>query len=95
MGKPPTPVATCQACHGLNGVGIMGIYPTLSGQHADYLERSLAEYRAGGRRNGIMAPFAAQLKAEDIKAVAEYYASQRPSLQVIPRPTSRYSAAVR
>jgi cytochrome c553 len=83
-GMPPA-VATCAACHGRNGVGIMGIYPTLSGQHADYLEHSLTAYRSGARKNGIMAPFASQLKPEDIKQVAEYYAAQKPALQTVPR----------
>jgi cytochrome c553 len=83
-GMPPA-VATCAACHGHNGVGIMGIYPTLSGQHADYLEHSLTAYRTGARKNGIMAPFAAQLKPEEIKQVAEYFAAQKPALQTVPR----------
>jgi cytochrome c553 len=81
----PPAVATCAACHGRNGVGIMGIYPTLSGQHADYIEHSLTAYRTGARKNGIMAPFAAQLKPEEIKQVAEYYAAQKPALQTVPR----------
>ena len=95
VGNAPAPVATCQACHGRDGVGIMGTYPTLSGQHADYLEQALAEYRAGSRRNGIMGPFASQLKPEDIKAVAEYFSKQRPALETLYRPTSRYSAAAK
>jgi cytochrome c553 len=81
----PAAVATCAACHGHNGVGIMGIYPTLSGQHADYLEHSLTAYRTGARKNGIMAPFASQLKPEEIKQVAEYFAAQKPALQTVPR----------
>jgi len=32
-----------------------------------------------------MAPFAAQLKPEEIKEVAEYYAAQKPALQTVPR----------
>ncbi len=83
-GMPPA-VATCAACHGHNGVGIMGLYPTLSGQHADYLEHSLLAYRTGGRKNPIMGPFASQLKPEEIKQVAEYYAAQTPALQTVPR----------
>jgi cytochrome c553 len=93
VGEAPATVATCQACHGRDGVGIMDIYPTLSGQHVDYIERALSEYRSGDRRNGIMAPFAAQLKPEDIKAVAEYFARQKPALQTVPRRASRYAAA--
>ena len=92
-GDMPAAVATCSACHGRDGVGIMGIYPTLSGQHADYLEHTLEQYRKGGRRNGIMAPFANQLKEADIKAVAEYFSKQKPALQTVPRRKTVLSAA--
>jgi cytochrome c553 len=85
VGTPPAAVATCQACHGPVGVGIVGIYPTLTGQHADYLEHALESYRNGGRKNGIMDPFAAQLKPEDIKAIAAFYAKQKPALQTLPK----------
>jgi cytochrome c553 len=95
VGEPPAAAATCQACHGRDGVGIMGIYPTLSGQHADYLERALDEYRKGERRNGIMAPFAGQLKPEDIKAIARYFSKQKPALQTESRPTLPVSASAR
>ncbi len=84
VGTAPAAVATCQACHGREGVGIMGLYPTLTGQHADYLEQSLKEYRSGARKNGIMAPFASQLKPEDIRIVARYYAAQKPALKTVP-----------
>jgi cytochrome c553 len=84
VGAVPAAVATCQACHGRDGVGIMGIYPTLSGQHADYLEHSLNDYRKGARKNGIMAPFASQLKPEDVKQVAEYFSRQKPALKTLP-----------
>ncbi len=85
VGKTPAAVATCQACHGRDGVGIMGMYPSLSGQHADYLQHSLEDYRKGARKNAIMAPFAAQLKPEEVKEVAEYFSRQKPSLQTVPR----------
>jgi cytochrome c553 len=81
----PPAVATCAACHGHNGVGIMGMYPTLSGQHADYLEQALHEYLTGTRKKNIMEPFANQLKPDEVKAVAEYYSRQTPGLQTVPR----------
>lgn len=84
-GKVPAAVATCAACHGREGVGIMGIYPTLSGQHADYLEHALQSYRSGARKNGIMAPFASQLKPEEIKEVAKFFSQQAPALNTVPR----------
>jgi cytochrome c553 len=85
-GTVPTKVAQlCSACHGRDGVGITGDYPTLSGQHADYLVRALLEYQKGDRKNPVMAPFAGQLSAADIKAVADYYGAQRPALKTVLR----------
>jgi cytochrome c553 len=84
VGTPPAAVATCAACHGSVGVGLVGIYPTLTGQHADYLEHALESYRNGSRKNGIMQPFATQLKPEDIAAIARFYASQKPALKTVP-----------
>lgn len=96
-GEPPvgqTPakvVQLCQACHGADGVGITGDYPTLSGQHVDYLERALLDYKLGKRKNAVMATFVTQLSEEDIKAIAEYYAAQKPSLSTVPRRTTLFS----
>jgi cytochrome c553 len=85
-GTVPTKVAElCSACHGRDGVGITGDYPTLTGQHADYLMRALVEYQKGDRKNPVMAPFAGQLSAADIKAVADYYGAQRPALKTVLR----------
>jgi cytochrome c553 len=92
VGTAPAALATCQACHGREGVGIMGMYPTLTGQHADYIEHALEDYQKGARKNAIMAPFASQLKAEDIRAVAEYFEHQRPALKTVPRRTTILSA---
>ncbi|MBS0387452.1 MAG: c-type cytochrome [Proteobacteria bacterium] len=77
----------CSACHGANGVGITGDYPTLAGQHADYLARALVEYQKGDRKNPIMAQFAGQLSAADVKAIADYYAGQSPPLKTVERPS--------
>jgi cytochrome c553 len=76
----------CVACHGTNGVGITGDYPTLAGQHADYLQRALLEYKKGDRKNPVMGTFIGQLSDAEIKAVADYYAAQRPALKTLLRP---------
>jgi cytochrome c553 len=78
--------ALCAACHGTNGVGITGVYPTLAGQHADYIARALVEYQKGDRKNPIMGAFAGQLSAAEVKAIADYYGAQRPALQTVRRP---------
>lgn len=81
-GTAPAAAQVCAACHGNDGVGILPEYPTLSGQHRDYLEQALHAYRKGTRQNAIMQGFAAQLKDEDIKALAAYFSQQQPSLWV-------------
>jgi cytochrome c553 len=85
-GQAPTAAQICVACHGTDGIGITPQYPTLAGQHADYLERALTDYQKGGRKNAIMAGFAAQLSKADIQALARYYAAQRPGLETVRRP---------
>jgi cytochrome c553 len=91
-GKMPEAAAACVACHGENGVGIVGIYPTLSGQHSDYLEQAIRDYRKGGRKNAIMGTFATQIKEEDIAVLARFYAQQKPALQTETRPSSILTA---
>ena len=45
---------------------------------------ALERYRVGGRKNALMQPFATQLKPEDIRALAEFYSRQQPSLKTVP-----------
>jgi cytochrome c553 len=91
-GKAPEAAAVCVACHGENGVGITGVYPTLAGQHADYLEHALHDYRKGGRKNAIMGTFAQQIKEEDIRVLARFYSKQKPTLETEARPSSILTA---
>ncbi len=73
---------TCKACHGEGGgKPIQADYPILAGQHADYLEAALNQYKSGKRKNASMNGFAAALKAEDIRDLAAYFASQKSDLK--------------
>jgi cytochrome c553 len=67
--------APCAACHGADGRGIAPNFPVLAGQYADYLAKSLKQYRSGERNNALMAPLAAGLSDADIADLAAYYAS--------------------
>lgn len=77
VGTPPDAAQTCVACHGQDGVGILPEYPTLAGQHGDYISKALHDYRSGKRQNAIMNGFAAQLSDADIAAVAAHFARQK------------------
>lgn len=92
-GTPPQAATLCVSCHGQDGVSIAPTYPSLAGQHEDYLERAIDEYRKGGRKNPIMKGFAATLKDEDITAIAQYFAHEaHPTLSTESRPYTRFTA---
>ncbi|MCU0977392.1 MAG: c-type cytochrome [Steroidobacteraceae bacterium] len=76
VGTMPAAGQACMACHGADGVGILPEYPTLAGQHEDYLRQALRDYRAGKRQNAIMNGFAATLTDADIRQLAAYFARQ-------------------
>jgi cytochrome c553 len=86
QGAVPEPAKLCTSCHGANGVGITPLYPTLAGQHPDYIVRALTEYKRGGRKNPVMAGMAATVKDEDMQTIADYFSKQRPSLATESRP---------
>ena len=73
----------CAACHGKDGnTPIDPSYPKLAGQHRDYLERALLDYKSGARKNAIMAGQAQPLSRADISNLAAYYAALPGSLRV-------------
>jgi cytochrome c553 len=75
--------AVCGTCHGADGNSpIMPDYPKLAGQPHDYLEKALRDYKAGKRKNPLMAPMAQNLSKEDIKDLAAYFSSLGGDLRV-------------
>lgn len=72
--SPPPEAATCSACHGQNGIGAAPEWPTLAGQHREYLVHSLNAYRNGTRKHAVMVQMAAGLSDADVETLATYYA---------------------
>lgn len=66
--------AACAACHGANGISINAMWPTLAGQHEDYLEHALNQYRDGTRKDPVMTAQAALVAEEDVALLARYFA---------------------
>lgn len=64
----------CVACHGADGEGVVPQPPTLSGQHQDYLEYALLQYKDGARPGTVMSAFVVALSDADIVLLAAYYA---------------------
>ncbi len=75
-GTPPEKAATCVACHGEGGISVAVNWPSLAGQHKDYLEHALGEYKAGLRKDPIMGSQAINLTPAEITELATYFASQ-------------------
>jgi len=73
--------ATCAACHGADGNSINPIWPSLAGQHEDYLVRQLQLYKSGERENAMMAPMAAGLSDQDMADLAAYFSGQELTLK--------------
>jgi cytochrome c553 len=68
---------TCAACHGADGVSTTPGFPTLAGQHRDYLYHSLKDYKSGKRKNPIMAGQVQNLSDADMADLAAYFAAQK------------------
>lgn len=78
-GNPETAVPACMGCHSPTGMGNAPAgYPRLSGQHAQYIEKQLKDFRAGYRKNDgesmVMRQIAKNLTDAEIKAVANFVA---------------------
>lgn len=78
-GNPESGVPACAACHGPSGSGIKGAYyPRLGGQHADYTQSRLEDYRNGVTSGDddpyskIMVAVAENMTDEEIQAVSSY-----------------------
>ena len=75
----PQGAGACARCHGAEGKGpSSALVPNLHGQPAEFLMTALQQYAGGKRRSGIMQPLAAELQAQDIQRLAEYYARLAP-----------------
>ena len=75
-GNSAKPVSACQGCHGEDGKGNAVLkFPSLAGQHADYITKMLKEFRSASRNNdkaSLMRNIAVDLNDKEIEALAAY-----------------------
>lgn len=73
----------CASCHGADGNSSGDAYPKLAGQHAEYIDKQLKDFKTQpgakgpARGNAIMAGMAAALNDQDMRNVAAYFESQK------------------
>ena len=68
--------AMCAACHMPDGNSVVGEFPKLAGQHAEYIVKQLTEFKSMKRKNDIMFGMVAALSEEDMADIAAFYAAQ-------------------
>jgi Cytochrome c553 len=73
----------CAACHGVDGNSTVGTYPRLAGQYPEYLYKQLTQFKGGPgvpplRHNEVMQAIVKDLSPDDMKALAAFYAAQKP-----------------
>ncbi|NOQ12899.1 MAG: c-type cytochrome [Methyloprofundus sp.] len=74
-------ISACIACHGPNGEGNEpASFPALKGQHADYMAKTLTDFKAGARSNNpdnMMHMIAKKMTEKDIKAISYYVSTMK------------------
>jgi cytochrome c553 len=68
----------CAACHGPEGNSENPDYPILAGQSWRYIYIELKDFKEGRRSDPEMSPMAANLSQEDMIALGNYFAAQKP-----------------
>lgn len=74
-------IPPCRVCHGDKGQGERIDTPRIAGQTRTYLKQTLSAYQEGSRHNDIygrMRLIAEQLTDEEIRQLANYYATLQP-----------------
>lgn len=70
--------AMCMGCHGADGNAPSDAFPSLAGQHAGYLVKQLADFKAATHRNNpTMLGMVAALSMKDMQDLAAFYAAQK------------------
>ena len=89
--------ATCFACHGANGASIAPTFPRLAGQRADYLYHRLLSFKYANPKDPYysvspMTPNVKPLNDTDMRDLAAFFASQKPSATTTATPSGNGEA---
>ena len=69
----------CFACHGPNGNSANPAFPILAGQSWRYTYIQLKDFKEGRRSDPAMSPMAADLSRDDMIALGNFFAAQKPA----------------
>ena len=66
--------ASCNACHGANGISAIPTYPNLAGQKEAYLVKQMKAFKDKSRKEPTMNAMAAPLSDADMANLAAHFA---------------------
>ncbi|MDD4882665.1 MAG: c-type cytochrome, partial [Gallionellaceae bacterium] len=78
----------CGGCHGQQGHSADEKTPSLAGQDAQYLVKTMKNYRDGGRAHAEMKAMLAGVKDPDLANIAAFYVAQQPKQALATQPTA-------
>lgn len=78
----------CGGCHGKEGHSADAVTPSLAGQDAQYLVKTMQNYRDGGRAHPEMKAMLAGVKDADLAHIAAFYVAQAPVAASQAKPTA-------
>jgi cytochrome c553 len=73
IGRGATLALRCTMCHGARGLS-QADTPNLAGEYPVTIYKELVDFKTGARASAVMAPLVANLRDEDMRDLAAYYA---------------------
>ena len=89
--KPPQ-ADTCAACHGPNGNSVIPLNPNLAGQTWRYIYLQLKDFKEGRRSDPQMTPMAKDLSRDDMIALGNWFAAQKPAINQFKADSAKVAA---
>jgi cytochrome c553 len=81
-----TAAEACGSCHGADGNAAAADMPTLAGQDATYLVKTMKDYQSGQRNHTPMVTAVAGLGDAEIENLAAFYAEHEPLSRKVRKP---------
>lgn len=82
-------------CHGPNGNALIPQYPSLAGQTWRYIYIELKDFKEGRRSDPVMSPMAADLSRDDMIALGNWFAAQKPAINQFKADSAKVSAGLK
>lgn len=77
---------TCAACHGQDGNSVNPVWPSIAGQHAQYIVEQLQAFKSGARSEPLMLGQVMMLSDEDMANLAVYYEGKTAAAKAVSDP---------